>query len=62
MIIEECIACGNCVDFIEKGYCPADAIFLSGNKYKTAKIDQDKCIDCGLCLKEIDCLGEAIIK
>jgi len=61
MRIDDCISCGNCVDFITNKECPADAISLEGNQYKSAAIDQDKCIGCGKCFFDIECLGESII-
>jgi len=58
--IVECSSCGNCVDFVNEERCPVGAFKLEGNKYKSAVIEADLCIDCGLCKEEINCLGEAL--
>lgn len=59
MKIDGCGSCGNCMDF----KCPVDAFkFNSTSGYASASIDSEKCIDCGLCKKEIDCLMEAIVE
>ena len=60
MEIKDCNSCGQCSDFIESCRCPVDAFTMNGHGYKTAVIDPDLCIDCGLCKIEIDCLNEAI--
>lgn len=58
--ITDCNSCGQCGDFVLNNECPTGAFNLEGNKYKTAVIDPDLCIDCGLCKNTIDCLNEAI--
>ena len=40
-ITEQCVGCHNCA--ME---CPRQAIYYLGMRYE---IDQDKCIECGLC-------------
>lgn len=42
-ITKNCIGCHNCA-----GECPMQAIDWVGSKYE---IDQDKCVECGLCAK-----------
>ncbi len=42
-INENCVCCHNCYS-----ECPMQAIDYVGNKYE---IDQDKCVECGLCAK-----------
>jgi ferredoxin len=47
MFIDEnkCIGCGNCIY-----YCPTGAIYIEkSNNKKIAKINQDECVECGLC-------------
>jgi Pyruvate/2-oxoacid:ferredoxin oxidoreductase delta subunit len=58
--IAGCSSCGNCFDFILEKRCPANAIVITGKNYKCASIDQNLCVGCGLCLKEIECLGDAL--
>jgi NAD-dependent dihydropyrimidine dehydrogenase PreA subunit len=61
MKIKDCGGCGNCQDFIQDKKCPVDAFYEEGNRgYKTANIKHDLCINCGICLNQIDCLCEAI--
>jgi ferredoxin len=59
ILIEKCMSCGNCEEL-----CPQEAIgpkpTIEG-MYKGMIIDQNKCIDCGKCLHEADCPGEAIV-
>lgn len=45
---KRCSGCGGC-----KNICPVDAISLEENKfgYLLPKVDREKCINCGLCLK-----------
>lgn len=63
MWIDSCIACGNCMDFIEEKKCPTDALFMDKYKgYSNAMIVQKKCTDCGKCKKEIDCLNDCFIE
>jgi Fe-S-cluster-containing hydrogenase component 2 len=61
MKIDGCISCGNCQDFIEEEKCPVRAISLHGSKYKIAKIDEKLCLNCKLCKREINCLGESFL-
>ena len=42
-ITNNCVCCHNCAD-----ECPMQAIDFVGCKYE---IDQDKCVECGLCAK-----------
>ena len=61
MKIDNCIACGQCMDFITSRGCPTGAFFFRKEKgYGGAAINIDKCSACGKCLKEVDCLGECI--
>lgn len=50
-------ACRNCVDHSCINVCPKDAIVIVQNR---AYIDQNKCIECGLCQKS--CSYNAILK
>ncbi len=47
-----CIACGSCVP-----YCPMKAINLG----EVAVIDQDECVDCGVCFRAGVCPTDAIV-
>ena len=49
---EKCICCLSCIDF-----CPMDCI-LEGDEEVT--IDQDECVECGVCLRANVCPVEAI--
>ncbi len=49
---DSCIGCGSCVD-----YCPMGAISLIDNR---AVIDQDECVECGVCLRVKVCPVEAL--
>ena len=49
---DACIACEACVP-----YCPMEAISVGD----VAVIDQDECVDCGVCLKSEICPSEAFI-
>ena len=42
---ELCIGCQKCVPF-----CPMGAIHMEG---KRAAVDQDECIECGICVRQI---------
>lgn len=43
---ELCISCGDCLP-----YCPMGAIEL----VDTAQINQDECVECGICVRQIEC-------
>lgn len=47
-----CVGCGSCVD-----YCPVGAITLVDGQ---ASIDQDECVECGVCLRAEVCPVEAL--
>lgn len=49
---ELCVGCGKCVP-----YCPMGAISLSGG---VASIDQDECVECGLCTENAICPKKAL--
>ncbi len=51
-IDEKCVGCRACVP-----YCPVGAIFLDGGK---AAIDQDECVECGVCRRVDVCPVKAI--
>lgn len=46
-----CIGCRKCIPF-----CPQGAIGMEGKK---ATIDQDECVECGICIRQIDCPHKA---
>lgn len=48
---ELCIGCGECLP-----YCPMGAIELEAD---TAKINWDECVECGICVRQIECPMEA---
>jgi NAD-dependent dihydropyrimidine dehydrogenase PreA subunit len=48
---ELCIGCQKCVPF-----CPMGAIHMEG---KRAAVDQDECIECGICVRQIECPRKA---
>jgi len=50
--VNKCIGCGRCVP-----YCPVNAIALAGGK---AVIDEDECVDCGVCKRVDECPKQAI--
>lgn len=55
---EKCVGCRQCVS-----YCPVGAIRLSDseeNKKKKATIDEDECVECGVCLRAQVCKPQAI--
>jgi len=44
---DKCTGCGNCIY-----YCPMDAIYIEKlNNKKVAIINDDECVECGLCLR-----------
>ena len=53
IIREDCIGCRICVP-----YCPMGAISIEGQ----AKIDQDECVDCGVCFRAKVCPVDAFIE
>ncbi len=48
----KCLSCGECID-----YCPMDAIL---KRDETVSIDQDECVECGVCLRAEVCPVDAI--
>lgn len=46
-----CIGCGKCIPF-----CPQGAISIENRK---AQIDQDECVECGICVRQIPCPRKA---
>ena len=54
---DKCTGCNRCVP-----YCPVAAINVNDvGMYPTVKIDQDDCLECGVCLKSEICPVDAII-
>jgi len=51
---EICIDCENCIP-----YCPVEAITVSDDH---VDIDQDLCVECGVCLRSAVCPVEAIVE
>ncbi|HIJ55207.1 MAG TPA: 4Fe-4S binding protein [Deltaproteobacteria bacterium] len=51
---EICIGCESCVP-----YCPVEAIAVEED---LADIDQDQCVECGVCLRSSICPTEAILE
>jgi len=49
---EKCIRCTRCIE-----YCPVDSIHAQGG---TVVIDQDECVECGVCLNTGICPVDAI--
>ncbi|MEE8319651.1 MAG: ferredoxin family protein [bacterium] len=49
---EKCTECDQCVDF-----CPVTCIFEGDGTYF---IDEDECVECGVCLLDSDCPTDAI--
>jgi ferredoxin len=44
---DKCTGCGNCIY-----YCPMDAIYIGkSNNKKVAIINDEECVECGLCLR-----------
>lgn len=56
MLVNEnkCVGCGNCLD-----YCPMNAISLTTDY---AGIDQDECVECGVCLRAGCCPAGALYR
>ena len=50
--LERCVGCGACLPF-----CPVSAIAMDGKK---AVIEQDGCVECGVCLRAEVCPTQAI--
>lgn len=50
-----CIGCGQCIS-----YCPMRAIHLTDAG--VSEINQDECVECGVCLRNADCPTDAIIE
>ncbi len=51
-INEDCMGCGICVP-----YCPVGAIYLTDDH---AVADQDRCVECGVCSRCVDCPNGAM--
>lgn len=49
---ELCTGCGGCID-----YCPVDAIAERNDIFF---IDEDECVECGVCLRDSNCPVDAI--
>jgi len=50
---EKCVGCSLCIP-----YCPMGAISLKSDR--KAEIDPDKCVECWVCYRAVDCPTEAI--
>ena len=48
---ERCIGCKKCIPF-----CPQGAIYVEDKK---AFIDQEECVECGICVRQIECPRKA---
>ena len=49
--LEKCIGCKKCIPF-----CPQGAIHVEDKK---AFIDQEECVECGICVRQIECPRKA---
>ena len=49
---KKCVMCGQCIP-----YCPVESISMEA---ESAVIDQDGCVECGICLRNAKCPTEAI--
>ncbi len=49
---EKCISCAQCPD-----YCPVTCIFEGDGTYF---MDEDECVECGVCLRDSECPTDAI--
>jgi ferredoxin len=58
-ITNDCMACGSCEEI-----CPNEAIHPknSDDGYSRMDIDANKCSNCGACLEQANCPGDAITK
>jgi len=58
-ITNDCMSCGSCEEL-----CPNEAIHPknSGNSYSRMDIDENKCSNCGACLEQANCPGDAIVE
>jgi ferredoxin len=54
---EDCMSCGQCLEL-----CPNEAIEVisgKGKSYGKSSVNHDKCTDCGTCVAELECPGDA---
>ncbi len=52
---ESCIGCETCIL-----YCPMEAITLDDEG--VAEIDREECVECGVCLRSVNCPTDAIVE